>query len=71
MWVISLNSGASKGGMKVGRMKDPLYMGSSLGIVPPIFIPLLEPFDKLPSGLGSGYYLFLGDLERDRNLENC
>ena len=26
-------------------MKDPLYMGSSLGIIPPIFTPPLEPFD--------------------------
>ena len=29
---------ASKGGTKVGRMKDPLYKDSYLGITPPTFI---------------------------------
>ena len=36
---------ASKGGMKVGRVKDPLYKDSYLGITPPTFTPPLEPFD--------------------------
>ena len=39
-------SEASKGGMKVGGMKDPLYKDSHIiGITPPTFIPPLEPFD--------------------------
>ena len=37
---------ASKGGMKVGRIKDPLYKDSYLGIIPPTFIPPLEPFEQ-------------------------
>ena len=39
---------ASKGGTKVGRMKDPLYKDSYLGITPPTFI---LPFEA-PEGLG-------------------
>ena len=31
--------------MKVGRVKDPLYKDSYLGITPPTFTPPLEPFD--------------------------
>ena len=42
-----LNLEASKGGMKVGRVNDPLYKDSYLGITPPTFTPPLEPFDKL------------------------
>ena len=33
---------ASKGGMKVGRIKDPLYKDSYFGITPPTFIPPFE-----------------------------
>ena len=33
---------ASKGGMKVGRIKDPLYKDSYFRITPPTFIPPLE-----------------------------
>ena len=36
---------ASQGGMKVGRVKDPLYKDSYLGIIPPTFTPPLEPFE--------------------------
>ena len=39
---------ASKGGMKVGRVKDPLYKDSYLGITPPTFTPPLEPFEESP-----------------------
>ena len=37
---------ASIGGMKVGRVKDPLYKDSYLGITPPTFTPPLEPFER-------------------------
>ena len=37
----------SKGGMKVGRIKDPLHKGTSFGTTPPTFITPLEPFDFL------------------------
>ena len=40
-----LFSEASKGGMKVGRMKDPFYEDSYLGITPPTFIPPFEAPD--------------------------
>ena len=30
--------------MKVGRVKDPLYEDSYVGITPPTFTPPLEPF---------------------------
>ena len=33
---------ASKGGMKVRRIKDPLYKDSYFGIIPPTFIPPFE-----------------------------
>ena len=33
--------------MKVGRVKDPLYKDSYLGITPPTFTPPLEPFEGL------------------------
>ena len=33
---------ASKGGMKVGRIKDPLHKDSYFGITPPTFIPPFE-----------------------------
>ena len=36
---------ASKGGMKVGRIKDPLYKDSYFGITPPTFIPPFEAPD--------------------------
>ena len=36
---------ASKGGTKVGRMKDPLYKDSYLGIAPPTFILPVEAPD--------------------------
>ena len=39
---------ASKGGMKVGVIQDPLYKDSYCGITPPAFIPPLEPFDQWP-----------------------
>ena len=40
---------ASKGGTKVGRMKDPLYKDSYLGITPPTFIlPFEAPEPNLP-----------------------
>ena len=38
---------ASKGGTKVGRMKDPLYKDSYLGINPPTFILPFEALDSL------------------------
>ena len=38
---------ASKGGMKVGRIKDPLYKDSYFGITPPTFIPPLEAPEEL------------------------
>ena len=37
---------ASKGGTKVGRMKDPLYKDSYLGITPPTFILPFEAPDS-------------------------
>ena len=37
---------ASKGGMKVGRIKDPLYKDSYYGITPPNFIPPFEAPDS-------------------------
>ena len=40
---------ASKGGMKVGRPKDPINK-DYLGITPPTFIPPLEPFDSEGTG---------------------
>ena len=43
---------ASKGGTKVGRMKDPLYKDSYLGITPPTFI---LPFEA-PEGLAFKVY---------------
>ena len=43
---------ASKGGMKVGRIKDPLYKGSYFGITPPpTFIPPCEAPDSFCLGL--------------------
>ena len=42
----SLNLEASKGGMKVGRIKDPLYKDSYFGIRPPTFIPPFEAPDE-------------------------
>ena len=36
---------ASKGGMKAGRIKDPLYTAKGT-LTPPTFTPLLEPFDS-------------------------
>ena len=36
---------ASKGGMKVGRIKDPLYKDSYFGTTPPTFIPPFEAPD--------------------------
>ena len=39
---------ASKGGMKVGRIKDPLYKDSYFGITPPTFIPPFEAPDHVP-----------------------
>ena len=44
---------ASKGGTKVGRMKDPLYMDSYLGITPPTFILPFEAPDILAIQKGS------------------
>ena len=38
---------ASKGGTKVGRMKDPLYKDSYLGITPPTFILPFEGPESL------------------------
>ena len=38
---------ASKGGTKVGRMKDPLYKDSYLGITPPTFILPFEASEAL------------------------
>ena len=38
---------ASKGGTKVGRMKDPLYKDSYLGITPPTFILPFEAPDYI------------------------
>ena len=38
---------ASKGGMKVGRIKDPLYKDSYFGITPPTFIPPFEAPEHL------------------------
>ena len=43
----SLHLEASKGGTKVGRMKDPLYKDSYLGITPPTFILPFEAPDTL------------------------
>ena len=40
---------ASKCGMKVGRIKDPLYKDSYFGITPPTFIP---PFEAPENGSG-------------------
>ena len=37
---------ASKAGMKVGRLKDPLYKDSYLGILPPTFTPPWEPIEN-------------------------
>ena len=37
---------ASKAGMKVGRIKDPLYKDSDFGITPPTFIPPFEAPDN-------------------------
>ena len=37
--------GASKGGMKVGRIKDSFDEDSYFGITPSTFIPPSEPFD--------------------------
>ena len=42
-----LTSEASKGGMKVGRIKDPLYKDSYFGITPPTFIPPFEAPDNI------------------------
>ena len=42
---------ASKGGTKVGRMKDPLYKDSYLGITPPTFILPVEAPDTLTLNL--------------------
>ena len=39
--------------MKLGRLEGPLYNDSSLGITPPTFIPLVEPFELIEWG-GSG-----------------
>ena len=38
---------ASKGGMKVGRIKDPLYKDSYFGITPPTFIPAFQAPETL------------------------
>ena len=43
-------SGASEGGMKVGRIKAPLYKESYLGITPPTFIPPFEAPDSRSKG---------------------
>ena len=43
---------ASKGGTKVGRMKDPLYKDSYLGINPPSFILPFEAPDPTAHRLG-------------------
>ena len=40
---------ASKGGTKVGRIKDSLYKNSHLGITPPTFI---LPFEALIDRMG-------------------
>ena len=37
---------ASKGGMKVGRIKDPLDKASYFGITPPTFIPPCERYNR-------------------------
>ena len=64
---------ASKGGMNVGRIKDPLYKDSYFGTTPPIFIPPFEAPENLtleltarhravldPSGLGGLTYDLIG-----------
>ena len=43
---------ASKGGMKVGRIKDPLYKDSYFGITPPTFILPFEAPEYHLRGLG-------------------
>ena len=48
-----MNFEASKGGIKVGRVKDPLDKDSYLGIIPPTFTPPLEPFDERHAGAGN------------------
>ena len=48
---------ASKGGFKVGRIKDPLYQDSYLGITPPTFIP---PFEAPDSSHASSPWTRLG-----------
>ena len=50
--------------MKVGRVKDPLYKDSYLGITPPTFTPPLEPFEGFNLGggwraRGSGCWAFV------------
>ena len=47
---------ASKRGMKVGRIKDPLYKDSYFGITPPAFIPPFEAPDMLTSTFSALYY---------------
>ena len=44
---------ASKGGMKVGRIKDPLYKDSYFGITPPTFIPPFEAPEECPLSLST------------------
>ena len=45
----------SKGGTKVGRMKDPLYKDSYLGITPPTFIlPFEAPESSMKGWSSSG-----------------
>ena len=54
-------SASSKGGTKVGRMKDPLYKDSYLGITPPTFIlPFEAPDSWEPLRLSRGMAPLLG-----------
>ena len=48
-------SEASKGGMKVGRIKDPFCKDSYFGITPPTFIP---PFEAPEGSFGLGLWVF-------------